>query len=139
MVIPRRYHACLNCETGSFNPRHTYTRGRPPRRLQELLENAQSQRAQLPTMLLYIQGGPDDFFSGQVRSLTMTSFSSLCTIQNGELVNNNNINNNSSSPQPSVADRRHRHQITRNDEPVRMICNFTCLHDCVYIIACLHA
>ena len=38
----------------------------------ELPANAQSQQAELWTLLLYIQGGPDDIFkiSGQVRSLT---------------------------------------------------------------------
>ena len=51
----------------------------------ELLKNTLSQRAEILAMLLYIQGGPDEilkFGSGQVTNLT--SFSNLCTVQNGK-------------------------------------------------------
>ena len=43
------------------------------------------------------------------------------------------------SPEPSVPESRIRHQMTRNDEPVQMMCNMTDLHDCACMIAWLHA
>ena len=43
----------------------------------------------------------------------------------------------SQAPEPSVIESRIRHQMTRSDEPVRMMCNTTFLHD-VCMNACLH-
>ena len=59
----------------------------PPDGFPELLENAQSQPAEIPAMLLCIQGGPDHVFE-KFRVMSghrpVTSFSNLCTIQNDQ-------------------------------------------------------
>ena len=64
--------ACLEVRLKTEVPSHTQSTEQavklttpPPRRFfPELLKkNAQSQRAEIPAMLLYIQGGPDNIFT----------------------------------------------------------------------------
>ena len=87
----------------------------------------------LAGMLLYIQGGLDDIlkFSGHVRSLT---YDVIIKPLHGPKWSKWSI-----TPEPGVLQSRNRHQMTRNDKPIRMICHMTCLHDCACMIACLHA
>ena len=101
----------------------------------ELLENAQSQRAELPAMQLYIESGPVDILKKKksvlVRSLT---YDVILQPLHGPKWWNWSI-----TLEPSVVESRIKHQMTRNEEPVRILCNFTYLHDCVCMIACLYA